>query len=379
MDDSVLQRLHPLLNSEADWPSIYKAAHETDLAPLIHNHLKNHPNDFTLPDPLRASLRKEYLETTARNILFQDELVHFLKAFSKEGIDVIVLKGAALMNEIYPKIGLRPMGDLDLLIHREDLDAAEKIADSLGYDPDTAEDLTEDYSRRFRNEMTFIRRGPHPIRIEFHWQLLNFGDEKCSLADVWECSRKQSFDGAIAHTLSPEHQIVYLCEHLAYHHCLQGPLRYCDIAESIKHHESDMDWEKLISLARKSRSLPAVKAIFPILISEYIASIPTEVMQSLQKESVPWASAVFFKMATNPGFTTTAHALMDFRAIPGISRKLQFVAGKFFPSKECLTRRWPVKHPIFVYFLYIRRWFDMGCKGIRGILKLVASFFHHKG
>ena len=102
------------------------------------------------------------------------------------------------------------MGDIDVLIHRKDLERIEKLAEPLGYAPDTAEDLSEGYSREFRNEFTLIRSGKAAVRIELHWQLLNFGDETKKLVSIWKKARTQSFDGAEAKVLGPEHLVVYL-------------------------------------------------------------------------------------------------------------------------------------------------------------------------
>jgi len=53
--------------------------------------------------------------TLARNLLLYHELPRILKVLSP--LPVIVLKGAALAATIYHRIGLRTMGDLDLLVH----------------------------------------------------------------------------------------------------------------------------------------------------------------------------------------------------------------------------------------------------------------------
>ncbi|MBK8048555.1 MAG: nucleotidyltransferase family protein [Anaerolineales bacterium] len=43
-----------------------------------------------------------------------------LETFEREQIPVIVMKGAALANRLSTDIGLRWMGNLDLLVHPED-------------------------------------------------------------------------------------------------------------------------------------------------------------------------------------------------------------------------------------------------------------------
>jgi hypothetical protein len=62
-----------------------------------------------IPNDIMTQLRSHYIESLARNMLLFDELGRVLKAFNEAGIEVIVLKGAALAQTIYPDIALRPM------------------------------------------------------------------------------------------------------------------------------------------------------------------------------------------------------------------------------------------------------------------------------
>jgi hypothetical protein len=53
--------------------------------------------------------------------------------FQQAGITPVLLKGACFALTIYPDIGLRPMGDLDLLVPKAQFAEAVRIARSLGY------------------------------------------------------------------------------------------------------------------------------------------------------------------------------------------------------------------------------------------------------
>ncbi len=51
----------------------------------------------------------------------------------KENVKVIVLKGTSLATNLYPDIGLRPMGDIDLLVHKSQFRSAIQLVQSIGY------------------------------------------------------------------------------------------------------------------------------------------------------------------------------------------------------------------------------------------------------
>jgi hypothetical protein len=46
---------------------------------------------------------------------------------------------------------------------------------------------------------------------------------------------------------------------------------------------------------------------------------------------------------------------MDFRAIPGVSGKWQFLAETFFPSADYMRRKYPQARPGWIVWLYLRR------------------------
>ena len=62
--------------------------------------------------------------TAVRNIQLYGELIRALRTLRDAGIPAIVLKGAALVDTIYPSIAHRPTGDIDLLVRRADRDRA---------------------------------------------------------------------------------------------------------------------------------------------------------------------------------------------------------------------------------------------------------------
>ena len=85
------------------------------------------------------------------------------------GIEVIVLKGLYLVEHIYPSIGLRTFGDLDLLVRKERLADALVVMQGLGYK------LSTWYDPREAN--TDIKHLP-PLEkvdaptVEMHWTIL---------------------------------------------------------------------------------------------------------------------------------------------------------------------------------------------------------------
>ena len=125
----------------------------------------------TLPDALveRFALEAERCEERGRRILAR--LGETLSLLASAGVEAIPLKGAALLLRGDAPAGLRPMGDLDLLVTQPALvgKAAAALAQSTPYRPllDTPRHLV----LAEENETVPSPAGEHagnPLRIELH-------------------------------------------------------------------------------------------------------------------------------------------------------------------------------------------------------------------
>jgi hypothetical protein len=96
-------------------PTLRKAAFAAAIQGLSPR-LARLPGASGLPGPLAEHLAVEAMRCAERGRRIVERLAEVLSLLSAEGIDVIPLKGAALLLRGEAAPGLRPMGDLDLLI-----------------------------------------------------------------------------------------------------------------------------------------------------------------------------------------------------------------------------------------------------------------------
>lgn len=80
-------------------------------------------------------LVEAYAEIRATNQYLLAKLQSVLALFQEQQIGVILLKGADLLTRLYGAMGLRPMTDLDLLVHEEDLPRIDAVLRDAGYQP----------------------------------------------------------------------------------------------------------------------------------------------------------------------------------------------------------------------------------------------------
>mgnify|MGYP001274443153 CR=1 FL=1 len=101
-----------------------------------------------LADPDMGRLRGIYRYHWCRNQLLLAELKRLLAALRERGVEVMLLKGAALIHRHYRDPGIRPMSDLDILVRPSDMGAVYALLRERGWQPAVQADLAQARTRR---------------------------------------------------------------------------------------------------------------------------------------------------------------------------------------------------------------------------------------
>src|SRR5262249_14460239 len=120
-------RLQELVECGPDWQGILRKTERWGLASLVYTNLRQAAQAGHMPQPVAERLRHFYRRDTVHNVVRRELLRATLLQFAAARIPVIVLKGAALATLVYPSPGLRPLGDIDLLVHRRDQERVEAV------------------------------------------------------------------------------------------------------------------------------------------------------------------------------------------------------------------------------------------------------------
>lgn len=110
-----------------------EACAEQELVGLVHQRLCDGADHGDWPLEVHEGLARERRAQSARELLRREEIVLALDALAADGIAPILLKGTPLAYNVYPAPASRPRSDTDLLIRREQVDAARRVMIRLGY------------------------------------------------------------------------------------------------------------------------------------------------------------------------------------------------------------------------------------------------------
>lgn len=183
-------------------------------------------------------------------LYLQERFLTTLRALLDAGVEVILLKGAALAYSAYGGFTDRPMGDVDLLVDPERAEEAWKIATSLGWSWDRA--MYPEVSYREHHHLPPLT-DPQRVgaKLELHTALAGFGHPFALGFDaVRKASRSVSVGGRQVLVLDDDHQVIHLSVHLAWSHILSfGAWRtFRDIGAVLA--GDRVDWDRVVSSAR---------------------------------------------------------------------------------------------------------------------------------
>ncbi|NOG84541.1 MAG: nucleotidyltransferase family protein [Planctomycetes bacterium] len=258
-----------LLKGSINWDEILASASWHGIGPLLYNSLKSFQKTDSIPVEFMGKVKAAYYDTVARNMCLYAELERILEAFDNGGIEVIILKGAALAQTVYGDIGLRPMSDIDLLVKKQALPDAERILYGAGYFLDERE-TSGWYQRNRHHHMNYIHQEKS-VPVEIHWHIANkihpsrirdFDNEM--IAEWRRGAMAVKISGRPVRILSPEDCIFHLCLHFLkhrYQNRYQGfgagftsrgaLIQIHDIYQTIKHFSDQISWHRLRDRAEK--------------------------------------------------------------------------------------------------------------------------------
>ncbi|HSH40803.1 MAG TPA: nucleotidyltransferase family protein, partial [Arenicellales bacterium] len=142
-DDASREQIIETCREQQDWSETIRQAERHGMAPWLHMQLRRAGADVPKEAHRKlGALTRRHADAIRIRTRALLEIGEYL---GREGIDMVVLKGAALAYLIYPAPGLRPMSDIDILVAPVHLDRAASIVSDLGYRASSPETVRRDH------------------------------------------------------------------------------------------------------------------------------------------------------------------------------------------------------------------------------------------
>jgi len=261
--------------ADLDWNSVRKVAEAQGVVPLLDHLLRGQD---IVPAEVERFFRSARTRLVWRDTFLGHELAAVVVQMEAAGIEVMLLKGAALANTVYGDAALRPMIDLDLLVRERDVPDALQVLGSLGHRPIAP--------TVYRSEVIFRKRGRTTIPVELHWHLfvLPYYQHTLRMDWFWQTALPVTIGSASAWMLGPEAQLLFLCGHMRLHHAdmIEPSLIWLhDVAEVISLYRDQIDWDELLARAQMYDLVLPTQQVLMQVARDWLSPIPVAVLDRL--------------------------------------------------------------------------------------------------
>lgn len=208
---------------------------------------------------LETILHSTLITNILREEAYRRQAHDIISALTDAKIDVLPFKGPFWVGDLYKAYHWRHIGDLDLLISKQDLSVAASVLAQIGYEPQPIEgSVADDLARR--GELAFFpnRAKSGGITVELHWDPMpspRFMKKKFLLSlDFTQQARQARWQGISYLLPRPEIQLYYYMLHASCQHQFMRFVHLTLLAHFIqKHPELNWDWLETLIVERNAQ------------------------------------------------------------------------------------------------------------------------------
>ena len=273
-------QIKSLAQQDIDWNYVTRLAERHDITPLIFASLNLVcPED--IPPLILAQLRDDYLAAAQHNFALAGQLLWLMDLFAAHHIQAVPIKGPALTVFVYRELALRQFSDLDILVHRQQVEAARDLLIASGY----VLSGTKAGERLAADEHHYnLAHATSGVVVELHWELAQkYYSFSFNPDGVWERLDTILLMGKPIPSLTAEDYLLILAVHGS-KHGWEDLKWICDLNELIDA-QPGIDWDLVLEQAytlRSERSLllglclaqMVLKTALPDVVTEKISKDP---------------------------------------------------------------------------------------------------------
>ena len=270
------------------------------LLPLVYRNLAGEAPRVAQWNTLKGIHRQAW----SRNQVLFHKVRPLVEELRRDGIPVLLLKGAALALRAYPDPGCRPMRDVDLLVPTT---AARNVLvklESAGWKitcwkpPGYPESFFQ-----FLHAAGF--EAPDGARVDLHWHALTVCCHQSADDLFWRFSEPLDFLGIPVRTCDSTEHLLQTCAHGVVWSPVP-PVRWAADAVLLLRSARPVDWERLTRTACDLDLVPYVRSALAFLRRELSAPVPAEALDRLDRAPSSHSAVMEFARDADPPAPRTA-------------------------------------------------------------------------
>jgi hypothetical protein len=281
------------ISEEYDWDRLYKISELNRVDRLLYRALREGGALGEVPQPIVTKMEESWERAKASAEIMSESLEKFLQEAANQNLDLFVMKGLWVSENIYGDPAIRPGGDIDILVLRKDIPQALEALEEQDIGPYWPNLLDDKFY--YRHHLHLMRCSPDlKIWYEIHWAL----EHPYTLLKIdYEGIFMRGSPGVLLNKplleMSVEDLILTLTIHLVKHAIYlpflykdpniieiilaDGMLMYfMDIAAVLKKMENEINWTAICTRADEWGVAESLRAVLEISNRFLGAAVPNE-------------------------------------------------------------------------------------------------------
>jgi hypothetical protein len=281
----------------------------------------------------RERLAGHHTRWLAHSLGLERLLLEVVERFASAGIEVRVLKGAALAHLVYADPSWRVGADIDLLVPSDRFDDAVALAvQNLGGEQALPE-LRPGFDSEFGKE-SLVRVGPYELDLHRTFVTGPFG-LTVDLDELFDDSTALQIGGREVMALGPVHQFLHACYNTALG---DYPVRLCSVRDLLLCRELlDVDLDAVVAGARCWHGTAVVQRAAELVIEVAGPDVGRDFAE-LAALPVPRREAWLLRSYLTPA-RSYSRPLASLAVIKGVRPRLRYAHAIVAPSATYLRER----------------------------------------
>jgi hypothetical protein len=353
-----------LRNERPSWPWASDDTHASDalwrqaelhgVEALLHWRL----NGAAWPAALLGSLRHAAVQQAMWELRHQQLLIDTLGALHGVGIEPVLMKGSALAYSLYPNPVLRTRGDTDLIISNADKQRVHETLVGLGYVPNLA--VSGDFVSYQASYTQVIEGASHTL--DLHWKINNSQllSKLFTYAELRNTAAPLPRLSPHALGASPVAALLLACMHRSTHkhnpYYVNGTAMYegnrliwlYDI-HLLAGYLNEPQWQQFCDLAQYKQLRAVCLDGMRRASACFHTAFPDHVIAALARPGPREAPDRYLEGGK------LRQQLMDFHALGGGLRQVQFLRELFFPAPAYMRAKYAHSRFSWLPWLYGKR------------------------
>jgi hypothetical protein len=290
MSDDAMQAAQCVLQESMNWADVLETSIAHAVSPLLYCGLEQvrraGADGASVPAGILEELRRIYRASQVRSRRMYRVVGDVFKAFKSAGVHAMALKDVQLARVIYPEPGLRPMGDIDILIRREQYPDAARCMNELGF---IARPRNPHFTLKYAFGHMFHRANDN-VWVDLQWNIMqreydtyHEGNFEFQVDQMWRRAEVIAVDDFEMLAPTPEDMLFHLCMHLEGHKYTELIL-FCDIVELLRHYAGQLNWQYVCELTKTYGAESAVYYVLFLVRWLYDVSLPSSALRELEPD-----------------------------------------------------------------------------------------------